>query len=73
MKSLKALFKKYTRTKEQRGTFAVVMFCTLIGLIITAIAPMLVLALFILFVLPGSILFGIFLLIGKWIEKGERY
>ena len=61
MKSLKALFKKYTRTKDQRATFAVVMFCTVIGLIVTAIAPMLVLAFFILLVLPINILFCIFL------------
>lgn len=73
MNKLKELYKKYTRTREQRAWFAVISVFAVFGLFITIIAPMFVLAMFIIFVLPMAVIVGIVILISKWVEKGERY
>lgn len=69
---MKELWKKYTRTQEQRGWVAAIIACVVIALFILWLCPPLFMLGLIAFG-PIGVLFGVVFLISKWVEKGERY
>jgi len=72
MTNIKTLWKKYTRTQEQRVMFCTYVIMGLIGLAICiAVPPLFIIGLFFLVVI--LILSGIGWLISLWVKKGDDY